>query len=487
MEPRKIFFWLSFLVWPLFIAAGIYGPQTAPLSIVVSLIFVLGWYDVLQTKRAILRDYPVIGHIRYILRAISPEIHQYFIENNTNGTPFNKETIELVNKRSDNEDAFHPFGTELDLYEERYQWAAHALFPKKRFTEPPRVTVGSDACKQPYSASIFNVSAMSFGALGKNAVEALNRGAKLGGFAHNTGEGGLSPYHLQGGDVIMQVGTANFGFRNDDGTLNEEAFREKSALPQVKMVEIKLSQGAKPGHGGLLPAAKNTHEIAQIRMVKPATDVFSPPVNASFDSPEGLAHFIGKLRELSGGKPVGIKLCIGSTDEFADLIRTFQATDIFPDFITVDAAEGGTGAAPIEYSDSIGMRGEDALRFVHRTLKEMGVRERLKVIYAGKVISGFTLLKALCLGADLCNSARGFMFSLGCIQSLRCHTNTCPTGVATQDKTLQEGLVPEDKYKRVANFHKNTVASFLELASTLGNASLDELDERHIRTSHTKL
>jgi len=285
----------------------------------------------------------------------------------------------------------------------------------------------------------------------------------------------------------LQVDTANFGFRNDDGTLNEKAFTEKSTLAQVKMVEVKLSQGAKPGHGGLLPAAKNTNEIANIRMVKAATDVFSPPVNPSFDSPEGLAHFIDKLRRLSGGKPVGFKLCIGSKDEFIGLIRAFEKTGIYPDFITVDAAEGGTGAAPVEYSDSVGMRGEDALRFVHQTLREMGVRDRIKVIYSGKVITGFTLLKALCQGADLCNSARGFMFSLGCIQSLRCHTNTCPTGVATQDKTLQKGLVPEEKYQRVANFHKNTIVSFLELASALGISSLDELDEHHIQTGHTRL
>jgi len=487
MEPRKIFIWLSVIIWPLVIAAGIYNPRTVPLAVVVSLLFLVGWYDILQISRSILRDYPVIGHLRYILRAISPEIHQYFFEDNLNGTPFNKESIALVNKRSDNEDAFHPFGTEKDLYSERYQWAAHAIFPKKRFTEPPRVTIGSDACRQPYSASIFNISAMSFGALGENAVVALNRGAKLGGFCHNTGEGGLSPYHLQGGDIVLQVGTANFGFRNDDGTLNEKAFTEKSTLAQVKMVEVKLSQGAKPGHGGLLPAAKNTNEIANIRMVKAATDVFSPPVNPSFDSPEGLAHFIDKLRRLSGGKPVGFKLCIGSKDEFIGLIRAFEKTGIHPDFITVDAAEGGTGAAPVEYSDSVGMRGEDALRFVHQTLREMGVRDRIKVIYSGKVITGFTLLKALCQGADLCNSARGFMFSLGCIQSLRCHTNTCPTGVATQDKTLQKGLVPEEKYQRVANFHKNTIVSFLELASALGISSLDELDEHHIQTAHTRL
>lgn len=484
MEPRKIFIWMSILIWPLFAVGAFFHPHNIPLVILVSFIFLIGWYDLLQTRRSILRDYPVIGHLRYMLRAVSPEIHQYFFESNTNGMPFNKEQIGLVNRRSDNEGAFHPFGTEFDLYEKRYQWVAHAMFPKGRLTEAPRVRIGSETCTQPYDSSIFNISAMSFGALGESAVRALNAGAKLGNFSHNTGEGGPSPYHRQGGDLVLQVGTANFGFRNDDGTLNEDAFREKSGWPEVKMVEIKLSQGAKPGHGGLLPAAKNTPEIAGIRMVKPHTDVLSPPVNPEFDSAETMAFFIQKLRELSAGKPVGIKLCIGSTDEFSKMISVFEATGIYPDFITVDAAEGGTGAAPIEYSDNVGMRGEDALRFVHATLKEMGVRERIRVIYSGKVISGFTLLKALCLGADVCNSARGFMFSLGCIQSLRCHTNTCPTGVATQDKTLQKGLVPEEKYKRVANFHKNTVKAFLELASSLGIRSLDALDESFINSAH---
>lgn len=299
-------------------------------------------------------------------------------------------------------------------------------------------------------------------------------------------KGGVSPYHRQGGDIVLQVGTANFGFRHRDGTLDEEAFRKTSRLHEVKMIEIKLSQGAKPGHGGLLPASKNSPEIARIREVDPYTDVLSPPVNPAFDSPEGLGRFIRKLRELSGGKPVGIKLCIGSEKDFDSLIHGFESERTFPDFITVDAAEGGTGAAPEEYSDFVGMRGEDALSFVHRTLVEMGHRDRIRIVYAGKVFSGFTLLKALCMGADVCNSARGFMFSLGCIQSLRCHTNTCPTGVATQDRVLQKGLVPEEKYKRVANFHKNTIEAFLELASSLGIASLDELDETHIRTSHAK-
>jgi glutamate synthase domain-containing protein 2 len=486
MNSSKIFIWLSLIVWPPFIISCFYNLEMIPIAVIVSFIFAVGWYDILQTRRAILRIYPVIGHFRYILLAISPEIHQYFFESNTNGMPFNKESRDLVKRRAKNQNSYHPFGTEFDLYQKRYEWVAHVIFPKKHFTKAPRVSIGSDACKQPYSSSIFNISAMSFGSLGESALRALNKGAKLGGFSHNTGEGGLSPHHRQGGDIVLQVGTANFGFRNEDGTLNESVFKEKSALKEVKMIEIKLSQGAKPGHGGLLPADKNTSEIASIRMLKPHVDVISPPINTAFDSPEGLAHFIQKLRELSAYKPVGIKLCLGDTDEFVGMIEVFNTLGIYPDFITVDAAEGGTGAAPIEYSDNVGMRGEDALRFIHKTLEEIEVRDRIKIIYAGKVLSGFTLLRALCLGADLCNSARGFMFSLGCIQSLRCHTNTCPTGIATQDKGLQKGLVVEEKYERVANFHKNTIKSFLELVSSLGVDSLDKLDESYIHEAKPK-
>ncbi len=481
MDPRSIFIWLSFTLLPLVLINFYFHPDSLVVTLFVTIIFAIGWYDLLQKRRSILRDYPVIGHIRYLLRAISPEIHQYFIESNTNGMPFNKESIELVNKRSDDKEAVHPFGTEFDLYEERYEYIAHSIFPKGSIKEEPRILIGSAQCEKPYSSSIFNISAMSYGSLGQNAVTALNRGAKLGNFSHNTGEGGLSSYHRQGGDIVLQVGTANFGFRNEDGTLNEESFTQKSSLPEVKMVEIKLSQGAKPGHGGLLPAIKNIQEIAQIRMVHPYTDILSPPVNPSADSPHALTMFIQKLRDLSGGKPVGIKLCIGNKKEFETLLQSFKQEKIFPDFITVDAAEGGTGAAPQEYSDHVGMRGEDALRLAHKLLLEHGIRDKIKLIYSGKVFSGFTLLKAICLGADLCNSARGFMFSLGCIQSLRCHKNTCPTGVATQDKTLQEGLVVEEKYLRVANYHKNTVKAFLELASTLGISSIDELNEDHIQ------
>lgn len=485
MTPRRIFVLASLILWPLFIANSIFHHSSFGVLLLVSLFFVIGWYDILQTKSPILRDYPVVGHLRYILRAISPEIHQYFVESDTNGSPYNKEIINMINKRADDCDAFHPFGTEYDLYKDRYEWIAHAMFPKKVFSEPMRVKIGNEACRQPYEASLLNISAMSFGALGESAIRSLNLGAKIGGFYHNTGEGSLSPYHMQGGDIVLQIGTGNFGFRNDDGTLHEEAFRKKSSLPEVKMIEIKLSQGAKPGHGGLLPASKNSAEIAQIRMVKPHTDVFSPPLNPEFSDKKELVEFIQKVRELSLFKPVGIKLSIGEIREFEELVDEFKEQNIFPDFITVDAAEGGTGAAPIEYSNHIGMRGEDALKIVDATLKSKGVREKVKIIYSGKVYSGFTILKALCLGADLCNSARAFMFSLGCIQSLRCHTNTCPTGIATQNKILQKGVVPLHKSQRVANFHKNTIKSFLELLSTLGVDSIEELRQEHIHTQES--
>ena len=325
----------------------------------------------------------------------------------------------------------------------------------KKLETPPRVRIGSDCCEIPYDAALLNISAMSFGSLSENAIKALNWGAKLGGFYHNTGEGGISPYHLKpGGDIVLQIGTANFGFRNHDGTLNEEKFAEKAAIPSVKMIEIKLSQGAKPGHGGVLPAVKNSEEIAKIRDVKPHCDVVSPPTNHSFSNIEELIDFIDKVRRLSKFKPVGIKLCIGKKHEFTTLIESFKRRDIFPDFITVDAAEGGTGAAPIELSNHVGLRGEEALSFVHHSLVNEYLRKKIKIIYSGKVNSAFSLFKAICLGADICNSARGFMFSLGCIQALRCHTDTCPTGVATQDKRLQVALVPSRKSHMVHQYQK---------------------------------
>lgn len=487
MTFRNIFFVVGSILTVLLALAAIYSPEQRLLAVILLIFILIGWIDAFQKKNAIIRDYPIIGHMRYILRAISPELQQYFIETNTNGQPFNKNLIKLINSRSDGEETFHPFGTEHNIYSEGMQWVAHSFFPAKKIDKDPRVTIGGPFCTQPYAASILNISAMSFGSLSGNAIKALNQGAALGGFYHNTGEGGLTPYHEHGGDVVLQIGTGNFGFRNSDGSFNDEAFAEKSGLPHVKMIEIKISQGAKPGHGGVLPAAKNTEEIAAIRKVKPKTDVFSPPVNPEIKTLADFAKFINRVRKLSNGKPVGIKLCIGSEQETSDLIESFVEQEIFPDFITIDAAEGGTGAAPIEYTNHIGMRGDDALQFMHQLLIDNNLRAHIKLIYSGKVSSGFTLLKALAFGADLCNSARGFMFSLGCIQSLRCHTDTCPTGIATQNKQLQKGLVVEHKKNRVKNYHNNTIESFIEILSTVGVSKIEDLKPSIINTAEPKV
>ncbi|MDD7804863.1 MAG: FMN-binding glutamate synthase family protein [Endozoicomonas sp. (ex Botrylloides leachii)] len=476
MTPRNLYILLLALSW-LFVAFFVSAGIGAPWFIVGLVVFTaLGIYDMYQKQDAVLRDYPVIGHMRYLFLSIAPNLHNYFVESNTDGRPFSKNMIALIKKRADNETAFHPFGTERDPYKENMPWVSHSLFPKVSQPVLHRVKIGGESCQQPYEAALLNVSAMSFGAISENAVRALNRGAKLGGFYQNTGEGGLTPYHLEeGGDIVLQIGTGNFGFRTEDGNFDPKAFKKRSEHEKVKMIEIKLSQGAKPGHGGMLPAEKNTEEIAKIRGVAPHTNVLSPPFNPAIHSADQLVDFIDNVRSLSQGKPVGIKLCIGNASEFEALLDTFIQRQKFPDFITVDAGEGGTGAAPLEYSNHVGVRGKDALRWVNNTLINKGIRSKLKIIYAGKVCSGFTLFEALCLGADLCNSARGFMFALGCIQSLRCHTDQCPTGVATQNKQLQKGLVTNVKYKKVANFQRNTIEDLQALMKTVGVPSLEAL------------
>jgi len=345
----------------------------------------------------------------------------------------------------------------------------------------PRVLFGGDECTQPYSASILNVSAMSYGSLRSNLVEALNGGAKLGNFAHNTGEGGISEHHLnQGGDIIWQIGTGYFGCRNEEGNFDEKLFAEKSAIPQIKMIELKISQGAKPGHGGILPASKNTPEIAAIRHVKPNTTVASPPYHTAFSSPREMVTFISHLRKLSGGKPVGFKLCIGQKQEFHAICKAMLETGCYPDFITVDGGEGGTGAAPPEFSNSVGMPLMDALAFVHDTLRGYSIRTKIKLIASGKVLTGYHILRAMALGADTCNSARAMMMALGCIQALVCNTNRCPTGVATQDKWLMAGLVVEDKKHRVANYHRDTIESAIELTAAAGLGDPHEITRGHI-------
>ncbi|MBT3217072.1 MAG: FMN-binding glutamate synthase family protein [Candidatus Marinimicrobia bacterium] len=452
------------------------------LIVVVPITF-LGILDMMQTHQAIRRNFPVIGHGRYLLEKIRPEIMQYFVETDTEGRPINRIYRSLVYRRAKKVNDTVPFGTQMDVYSEGYEWMDFSMYAKnpKEVDAHPRVMVGGPACKNPYPASLMNISAMSYGALSKTAIMALNKGAKIDDFAHNTGEGGISPYHKKfGGDLIWQIGTGYFGSRTPEGEFCPITFKENASLDQVKMIEIKLSQGAKPGHGGILPAIKNTAEIANIRHVEPYKDVHSPPGHSAFSDAEGLMHFIQKLRELSGGKPIGFKLCVGRKEEFSGLCKAMLSTGIMPDFITVDGGEGGTGAAPVEFSNSLGMPLRDALAFVHDTLVGFELRDEMRLIASGKIISGFHIAKTIALGADMINSARGMMMALGCIQALECNRNTCPVGVATQDKSLTKGLDVEDKSKRVANFHHETLHSFAELMAASGLKSSKELNRSHI-------
>ena len=446
------------------------------LPILILVILLIGFYNSLQKKHAILRNFPVLGYFRYLFELIAPEIQQYFIERSTDGKPFSRNERSIVYQRSKNIDATTPFGTQLNLNNVNYEGIKHSMFPTKVSEELPRVVVGGPDCKQPYSASMLNISAMSFGSLSENAVKALNLGAKKGDFYHNTGEGGLTEFHLQGGDVTWQIGTGYFGCRTNEGKFDASKFSEKANLPTVKMIEIKLSQGAKPGHGGVLPAQKNTPEIAKIRGIEPFTTILSPPSHSAFNNYKELIQFIAQLRDLSNGKPIGFKLCIGDTRDFEKLCQEMISQNCYPDFITVDGAEGGTGAAPLEFTDGVGMPFEPALIFVNKTLKSLGIRDKIRIICSGKIISGYTIIRAIALGADMCNSARGFMMSLGCIQALRCNNNECPTGVATQNKMLMKGLVVTDKYERVYHYHKNTLHAANELLAAAGKNSFSEVD-----------
>lgn len=443
-------------------------------------IVILWIYDLLQTKHSILRNFPVLGHVRYFLEFLRPEIQQYFIATDESELPFSRELRSLVYQRAKNERDTIPFGTERDILSVGYTWALHSLIPKHLSEVEPRIIVGGPDCKKPYSASRMNISAMSFGALSAHAIMALNKGALIGGFAHNTGEGGLSPYHLQGGDIIFQIGTAYFGCRDENGNFSDAEFAVEANRDEVKMIEIKLSQGAKPSHGGILPAAKLTEEIARVRKVPMGRDVLSPIAHPAFDTPVGLLHFIKRLRDLSGGKPVGFKLCLGRQDEFLAICKAMLKTNILPDFITVDGAEGGTGAAPIEYTNFIGTPLEAGLVFVHNALVGINVRDKIRIICSGKVTNGFDLVTNIALGADMCNSARAMMMAAGCIQSKQCDANTCPTGVATQNKRLQYGLVVDEKKFHIANFHKNTMKSFLEMVGALGLNNPSDLKRSHI-------
>ena len=436
----------------------------------------LYWWHIRQKEHTILRNYPILGGLRYFFESIRPELRQYFFESDLDGRPFSRRQRSIVYQRAKDVRQTVPFGMLTNSQEVGYEWIAHTMFPVSVADKDLRVTIGSSRCRQPYSASIFNISAMSYGSLSQTAVRALSGGAKLGGFAHNTGEGGVSPHHLEGGgDLIWQIGTGYFGCRDAQGHFNDALYREQVSHAQIKMVEIKLSQGAKPGHGGILPAAKNTPEVAAIRRVEPYTTVASPPGHSAFHDAFSLLVFVDKLRHLSGGKPVGIKLCVGSKAEFEDLCQEMYTAGIYPDFITIDGAEGGTGAAPLEFSDSLGMPLYDALAFAHARLHHYGLRPEIKLLAAGKIITGVDILKALALGADACYSARGMMFALGCIQALQCDSGRCPVGIATQDAGLYQGLDVTDKRVRVANFHRHTLQATVELMEACGFATMADV------------
>jgi glutamate synthase domain-containing protein 2 len=463
---------------------------TAPITFTI---IGIGLNDILQKPQTIRRNYPLLGRLRYVMEELRPKIYQYFIESDIDGTPINRTKRSVVYQRAKRVLSTKPYGTQEDVYAEGYEWINHSMYPldeKSITNEHLRTTVGGSDCKQPYSASLLNISAMSFGALSNTAIEALNLGAQIGGFAHNTGEGSMSSYHLKHqGDIIWQIGTGYFGCRTEDGKFNPEVFKTKSQLPQVKMIEIKISQGAKPGHGGILPAVKNTEEIAEIRGIKPWTRVESPPCHTAFTNNVELLNYIKQLRELSGGKPIGIKICFGSRLEFHNLCQAMIQTKIKPDFITIDGAEGGTGAAPLEFSDSIGTPLKEGLIKANNILRGYNLRDELKIFASGKILTGFDVIKSLALGADTCYSARGMMLSLGCIQALLCNQNKCPTGVATQDKMLAKGLDPHDKGHRVANFHHETIQSVREILAATGTPHPSKLNRAFLyrRTSPTEV
>lgn len=458
-------------------------PDSVPLLVAYlgfAFFAIVGLRDLFQTKHAILRNYPIAAHLRFILEDIRPEMRQYFFENDTDGAPFPRDKRSIVYQRAKKDLDKRPFGTQYDVYESRYEWLHHSMAPKHPSLELFRVLIGGPHCAQPYSASVFNISAMSYGSLSANAILALNNGAKLGGFAHDTGEGGVSPYHRKfGGDLIWEIGSGYFGCRDAAGRFSPERFAEAARDPQIKMIEIKLSQGAKPGHGGVLPGAKVTAEIARIRGIEKGRDCISPAAHSAFSSPLELMEFIADLRQLSGGKPIGFKLCVGHPWEFLAIVKAMLETDVTPDFIVVDGKEGGTGAAPLEFMDHLGMPLRDGLSFVHAALVGTNLRDRIKLGASGKITSAFDMARVMALGADWCNAGRGFMFAVGCIQAQQCHTGNCPTGVATQDPARQRGIVVPAKADRVMQFHGETIKALAELIGAAGLSHPAELRPQH--------
>jgi glutamate synthase domain-containing protein 2 len=473
-SPRFIILTICCVVTVLLIGIGIHDHKVIDIVIIPILIFgglsLLGFRDLLQQNHAVLRNYPISAHIRFLLEEIRPEMRQYFFESEKDGMPFSRDTRSLIYQRAKMVLDKRPFGTQENIYAEGYEWMHHSMAPRPHASEKFRITIGGPDCAKPYSASVFNISAMSFGALSPNAVRALNTGAKKGGFAHDTGEGGVSPYHREnGGDIIWEIGSGYFGCRNRaDGTFNAEEFARVASGEQIKMVELKISQGAKPGHGGVLPAAKVSEEISRIRGVGMGEDCISPAYHKAFSTPLQMMAFIGEMRRLSGGKPAGFKLCVGHKWEFLAICKAMLQTGIYPDFIVVDGNEGGTGAAPLEFMDHLGMPMREGVNFVHNALIGINARDRIKIGASGKIATAFDISRAMALGADWCNSARGFMFALGCIQSLSCHTDRCPTGVTTQDPTRNRALSVPLKTERVFNYHHATLHALAELIAAAG-------------------
>ncbi len=472
----------AFIVCIVAFAFGLWSGWPVWITVLFWALVCVGIFDLLQTSHAILRNYPVIGHIRWLVEMVRPELRQYLFESDSEASPFSRSQRSLVYQRAKDMAGEHPFGTLLDVYADDYEFIAHSSRP---IEEPDwqsfRINIGNDQCTRPYSASVFNISAMSFGALSPNAIRALNRGAKLGNFYHDTGEGSISPYHREmGGDLVWELGSGYFGCRTADGKFDADKFAAQATTDQVRMIEIKMSQGAKPGHGGVLPAAKVTAEIAQTRGVPIGKDCVSPPCHSAFTTPLEMMAFVAQLRVLSGGKPVGFKLCIGHPWEFMAIVKAMLVSGTVPDFIVVDGGEGGTGAAPAEFSDHIGMPMREGLLFVRNVLVGAGLKPQIRIGAAGKITSAFDIVSVLALGADWGNAARGYMFALGCIQSLSCHTNKCPTGVATQDLSRQKALVVPDKADRVRNFHDNTLMALADMLAAAGVAHPDGLGPQHL-------
>ena len=465
---RSHFIVLSLVILIGLLATAFFWPGALYILIVWAVLTAVGIGD-LYSRHNVLNNYPVIGHLRYMLEFVRPELRQYFLESEFSGRPFNRTQRTLIDHRSRNESDASPFGTLHDFDAPGFNYAEHSLAPRLVPEEDMRITVGGSQCHKPYLASRLNISAMSFGALSAPAILAMNLGAFRGQFAHNTGEGGISPYHRQhGGDLIWEIGTGYFGCRTHEGRFDAERFQEKAGQEQIKMIELKLSQGAKPAHGGLLPGAKVTPEIADTRQIAVGEDCQSPPSHPEFDTPTGLLEFIQRLRELSGGKPVGFKMCLGKRSEFLSICKAMVKTGIHPDFITIDGAEGGTGAAPQEFSDSLGHCLDEALPFVHQCLIGTGLRDDIRLIASGKIALGFDLVMKAALGADMFNAARPFMFSVGCIQARRCHTNHCPTGVTSQDPRRNKAINVDEKAWGVKHYHANTLKAFRELTGAMG-------------------